>query len=241
MIMDEVLAVGDMAFQKKCLDKMRDAAKKEGRTVLYVSHNMNTIRQLCDRCVVLDKGKVIFEGDVETAIAIYMGSRDGFAVHVDCRDLPRENICDGQIRIETIEMIGADIPAIYEHNPLKLRFRYWAGQEYSQLLFRMIIFSVNAAPIGMVYSNDYIHSCSGMNSVDLQFDLDVLSPGEYSCRMVFYEVNEYGGEAIHDVVDKVFRFRKYQHDEISDTTVSWKSHVWGNVCFPGAIVDYEEH
>ena len=58
MIMDEVLAVGDMAFQKKCLDKMRDAAKQEGRTVLYVSHNMNTIRQLCDRCVVLDKGKV---------------------------------------------------------------------------------------------------------------------------------------------------------------------------------------
>ena len=49
MIMDEVLAVGDMAFQKKCLDKMRDAAKQEGRTVLYVSHNMDTIRQLCDR------------------------------------------------------------------------------------------------------------------------------------------------------------------------------------------------
>ena len=53
MIMDEVLAVGDMGFQKKCLDKMREAAKREGRTVLYVSHNMNTIRQLCDgSCVI---------------------------------------------------------------------------------------------------------------------------------------------------------------------------------------------
>ena len=47
MIMDEVLAVGDMEFQKKCLNKLCDAAQKEGRTVLYVSHNMNTIRQLC--------------------------------------------------------------------------------------------------------------------------------------------------------------------------------------------------
>ena len=74
MIMDEVLAVGDMAFQKKCLGKMREAAKKEGRTVLYVSHNMNTIRQLCDRCIVLDKGKVIFDGDVEQAISIYYGT-----------------------------------------------------------------------------------------------------------------------------------------------------------------------
>ena len=81
MIMDEVLAVGDMAFQKKCLNKMRDAAKKEGRTVLYVSHNMNTIRQLCDRCVVLDKGKIIFEGDVETAIEMYSGVEEN-----DCRN-----------------------------------------------------------------------------------------------------------------------------------------------------------
>ena len=71
--MDEVLAVGDMAFQKKCLTRMREAAKKEGRTVLYVSHNMNTIRQLCDRCVVLDKGKVIYEGDVESSIRLYLG------------------------------------------------------------------------------------------------------------------------------------------------------------------------
>ena len=74
MIMDEVLAVGDMAFQKKCLDKMRDAAKKEGRTVLYVSHNMSTIRQLCDRCIVLDKGKIVFEGNVEDSINVYMGN-----------------------------------------------------------------------------------------------------------------------------------------------------------------------
>ena len=52
MIMDEVLAVGDMAFQKKCLEKMSDVSKSDGRTILYVSHNMNTIRQLCDRCIV---------------------------------------------------------------------------------------------------------------------------------------------------------------------------------------------
>ena len=65
MVMDEVLAVGDMKFQQKCLGKMSDVAGQEGRTVLYVSHNMSTIRQLCTRCVVLDKGRVIFDGDVE--------------------------------------------------------------------------------------------------------------------------------------------------------------------------------
>ena len=71
MIMDEVLAVGDLAFQKKCLDKMGDVSREEGRTILYVSHNMETIRRLCDRCIVLEKGKIIFDGDVEQAIELY--------------------------------------------------------------------------------------------------------------------------------------------------------------------------
>ena len=68
LVMDEVLAVGDMKFQQKCLGKMDDVSKHEGKTVLYVSHNMNTIRQLCSRCIVMDHGKVIFDGDVEQAI-----------------------------------------------------------------------------------------------------------------------------------------------------------------------------
>ena len=70
LIMDEVLAVGDMQFQKKCIAKMRELALNENRTVLYVSHNMNTIRELCSRCIVLDHGKKIFDGDVENAIKI---------------------------------------------------------------------------------------------------------------------------------------------------------------------------
>ena len=60
MIMDEVLAVGDVAFQTKCLNKMNDVSRNDGRTILYVSHNMNTVRQLCQRCIVLDHGHSYF-------------------------------------------------------------------------------------------------------------------------------------------------------------------------------------
>ena len=76
LIMDEVLAVGDMKFQQKCLGKMGDASAQEGKTVLYVSHNMGTIRQLCERCIVLEHGQIIFDGDVENAIGIYIGNND---------------------------------------------------------------------------------------------------------------------------------------------------------------------
>lgn len=71
MIMDEVLAVGDAAFQKKCLDKMKSLALDENRTVLYVSHNMSTIEKLCNRCIVLKAGLLEYDGDVDEAIKIY--------------------------------------------------------------------------------------------------------------------------------------------------------------------------
>ncbi|MDB4303287.1 ABC transporter ATP-binding protein [Desulfosarcina sp.] len=71
LIIDEVLAVGDIAFQKKCLGKMDEASKQHGRTVLFVSHNMQTIRALCSRAVVLDAGSVIADGPVFEAVDIY--------------------------------------------------------------------------------------------------------------------------------------------------------------------------
>ena len=70
LVIDEVLAVGDAQFQKKCLGKMNEVAKT-GRTVLFVSHNMPSIRALCSRGIVLREGRVVFDGGVEDAITAY--------------------------------------------------------------------------------------------------------------------------------------------------------------------------
>ncbi|OKH53116.1 ABC transporter [Calothrix sp. HK-06] len=72
LIVDEVLAVGDSAFQKKCLGKMGDVANKEGRTVLFVSHSMQAIAQLTKRCILLSKGNVQFDGDTSKAVQLYL-------------------------------------------------------------------------------------------------------------------------------------------------------------------------
>lgn len=72
LIVDEVLAVGDSEFQKKCLGKMDEVSKNEGRTVLFVSHNLGAIQQLCSRSFFLDGGKIVFEGRVEKAISAYI-------------------------------------------------------------------------------------------------------------------------------------------------------------------------
>ena len=71
LIVDEVLAVGDAEFQKKCLGKMNDVSKGEGRTVLFVSHSMASVKKLCNKGIVLHNGKSVFEGNVENAINFY--------------------------------------------------------------------------------------------------------------------------------------------------------------------------
>lgn len=72
MIMDEVLAVGDMKFQQKCLGRMDDASSREGRTVLFVSHNINAVKRLCSRGLLLESGRNVFDGDISACIQKYM-------------------------------------------------------------------------------------------------------------------------------------------------------------------------
>lgn len=74
LIIDEVLAVGDVEFQKKCLGKMDDITKKEGRTILFVSHNLDAVASLCDRAIVLDGGQIVFDGKSNDAIHFYSSS-----------------------------------------------------------------------------------------------------------------------------------------------------------------------
>jgi lipopolysaccharide transport system ATP-binding protein len=71
LIVDEVVAVGDADFQKKCLGKMQDAAE-QGRTVIFVSHSMDSVRKLCDRTILLEKGKIAFDGNVDKGISRYL-------------------------------------------------------------------------------------------------------------------------------------------------------------------------
>ena len=125
MVMDEVLAVGDMKFQQKCLGKMGDAANSEGRTVLYVSHNMNTIRQLCTRCIVLDHGKLIFDGDVEQAIGVYMDLSRDESVDADYTTYIRPNwIQMDNLRICSARFVGKKTNSFFREAQLKLNIKF---------------------------------------------------------------------------------------------------------------------
>ncbi|MDP2159790.1 MAG: ABC transporter ATP-binding protein [Flavobacterium sp.] len=84
LVVDEVLAVGDAEFQKKAIGKMQDISKGEGRTVLFVSHNMAAVKSLCTRGLVLEYGRVKLIADVEEAVSYYLGGNEGNAANQVC-------------------------------------------------------------------------------------------------------------------------------------------------------------
>src|SRR5436305_12748152 len=75
LIIDEVLAVGDAEFQKKCLGKMKDVSENDGRTVLFVSHNMPAVVNLCTSAIVIKNGYKIFASDAENAVNFYLNQK----------------------------------------------------------------------------------------------------------------------------------------------------------------------
>lgn len=78
LIVDEVLAVGDADFQKKCLSKMSQVTKGEGRTILFVSHNMAAIKTLCTKGILLDTGKVAYQGNIDETVLRYLGNNNTY-------------------------------------------------------------------------------------------------------------------------------------------------------------------
>ncbi len=97
LIIDEVLAVGDQAFQQKCLGKMQSVAHSEGRTILFVSHHMAAVRRLCQRCVVMEKGTSVGVMPVEEAIDYYSTTANASALDLDVSQRSRDWGTEGQV------------------------------------------------------------------------------------------------------------------------------------------------
>ncbi|RME72562.1 MAG: ABC transporter ATP-binding protein [Verrucomicrobia bacterium] len=124
LIVDEVLAVGDAAFQAKCLGKMGEVASHDGRTILFVSHNMTAVQSLCHRAVMLDQGKVVCEGNTAKVVQQYLSDVSRVeAVPLDDRE---DRDGDGSIRMRWIKVSGCDEDGVIRTNS---RLRVEVGYE----------------------------------------------------------------------------------------------------------------
>jgi lipopolysaccharide transport system ATP-binding protein len=221
LIIDEVLAVGDAEFQKKAIGKMQDISRTGGRTVLFVSHNMAAVKSLCTRGIVLENGKVVFEGGIEESIEKYLEDKNSTAHRI--WDASGSNEPKGNF-IELIEakVINKDNKVAVSHSifdEIKIEFTYQIFREGEFFTHGFNLFNVE---------NVHILSSHDKNSSTLKDSLPVgkyiksitipgnlLAEGSYSCSFAimryspfhieFHEMNVVGFNVIDEFGDKTVR------------------------------------
>lgn len=225
LVMDEVLAVGDMKFQQKCLGKMSDVSKGEGRTVLYVSHNMNTIRQLCDRCIVLDHGKIIFDGDVEAAINVYMSNSAHKETFVDLTEANRPTSMGEKLKIKSFAFSKEEV--LFCHGEeIEFSLEFDTMQFVKELRLRLEISYYDETKIGIFESASYKGVDKGSHHMKFSFNPYVLPRGKYLLALDFYEINEMGK---HTSMDHPFYNILFEIIDDEFGKIMWEHKYMGHV------------
>ena len=151
LLVDEVLAVGDTAFQKKCLGKM-DRVSKAGRTVLLVSHNLASIQSLCHRAIWMHGGRLRADGSASEVVRDYL--RDAVSQDVMPLDDRQDRHGDGTVRMTSIKVEGADDePVIRSSSRLKITISYRAAKPITHARFVISVYDFSDAGI-FVFDSD---------------------------------------------------------------------------------------
>ena len=138
LVVDEVLAVGDAQFQKKCLGKMSEVAG-QGRTVLFVSHNMTAIRRLCERAVLLDQGVVVNIGQVDEVVSTYMDTIDTDSQVTEWQQ-PDEAPGNDKVKLKRVAVNpGPGDGLLNVHMPFNLEFEIWNQKRRPAANFSLVL------------------------------------------------------------------------------------------------------
>lgn len=234
MIMDEVLAVGDVNFQNKCIAQMKKVAEEEGRTILYVSHNMATVKSLCNRCIVLSHGTVIFEGSVDEAIAVYMQDEKlDNTTFFDTSEAKRHKKCNLRHKLQNLEILDADTSQFGYGDKFKFRMKWNSENDNERLQMKMIINGIDTTPVGVVFGGELTHK-KGENQAEYVFDTSYLVPGHYTVDVILYDEDQSGNVMFYDRCTAL-RF-VLEHSEESIKLKHWFKD-WGNAVLPCIIKD----
>jgi ABC-type polysaccharide/polyol phosphate transport system ATPase subunit len=208
LIVDEVLAVGDTEFQKKCLGKIDDVSRREGRTVLFVSHNLAAVAQLASRAVLLEKGGVVFDGPVSAAVSAYLSGRPKNSVYVgrheEARELPH---------VARAEVITSDPNGVHQFGEpldIKVWIRHIHPVAQCHLGIEMVSQSQATATTVYAYPPDSIFGRKPGTTL-IRFHIPALrcNVGIFSLRIW---LNETPTGKIYEIVDGVCGFEIVRHD-----------------------------
>jgi lipopolysaccharide transport system ATP-binding protein len=197
LVLDEVLAFGDAAFQKKCLGKMGDVASG-GRTVLFVSHNMNAVQRLCNRAILLDSGTVAQQGSVRDCVKTY-----SCAAHLGAggrTDLSRSSGVkrrgSGLAQFEAAELMNMDgdlISTVHFGEPVRLRLTICSKRHLREVALGFSFVAADGTEVQGTTALDGgvardLHP--GSQALECRVDPMLLTPGRYFLRAAIFSGTE---------------------------------------------------
>ena len=193
LVVDEVLAVGDAEFQKKALGKMQDVSRNDGRTVLFVSHNMTAVKSLCKSGILLNNGGIEFSGDMVSVIDSYLSEPKNLSIENNLWEI--ENAPGN----EYIKVRSAFVECDRDIITVKCRFdivtEFWCLIENVNINVSMVIWDINQNPVFNI-STESILLKKGLSKAIFHIPEDLMNDGIY--RIQNYFVKDSSPVFIHD-------------------------------------------
>ena len=207
LIVDEVLAVGDAEFQKKCMGKMKDVSTKKGRTIIFVSHNMQAITNLCSKAIWLQKGSICASGETQTVVNKYLSAFQKKLWKQQWASLSEApgNHLIKMISIELIPHLEDPLAPVDIRTPLTIKFRFKNFSNDINLSVHLALFTLagdcifNLPSTSAVYEDDVIE---GECTIPGRF----LNDGAYYVSMYF----------IKDTSRAIFEYEECLHFDVED-------------------------
>ncbi len=192
LIVDEVLAVGDAEFQKKCLGKMGDVSKGEGRTVLFVSHNMSAVKSLCDKGILLKNGQIVYNSSADETVDYYFNSNKEIERNLHER---KDRQGNQKIQFTDIQIINSKkdvVSEVFINEPIQIKLHYKVNQafDFSKLILSIVLYD-NFENVMCAFASDemgvkFIENSD--NEIVLEIPSIQLRPNLYSVAIYsFYE------------------------------------------------------
>ena len=188
LIVDEVLAVGDAQFQKKCLGKIGDVAK-EGRTVLFVSHNMAAVKALCNRAMLLEAGSITHDGKVDEVVETYLMERDEIASSGVIPDDAKRTYGTGEAKLRAVSIADLDgevVSQLYLGQPFRVTVIFDVLELIPEAIIEISIATVEGMQVTLSASDDEgrppLRLSKGRQMITVEFNT-VLLPRRYTLML----------------------------------------------------------
>ena len=186
LIVDEVLAVGDADFQKKCLGKMDDVTKGQGRTILFVSHNMTAIKELCQKGILLNQGELIYNGDIQNTIIEYQKNSERQSSYIHNGSLETA-IGNENIRILEFSATPAQGDFLDIESGVKIRLRFYNYKENINLDTTFELRTYEEAVVFHTGAFIAKNNSSQRKEYEVEFEIPahLLNTGNYYFKLMF--------------------------------------------------------